>query len=85
MIHTISAISSVVWVVVIRDTEGVHVDNEPTHVCIDHVEVEGEDTLKDIVCTTGSVMEASALNRLIASVEAWLKKRRPARKERWYR
>ena len=80
MIHTILAISSVVWVVVVRDTEGGYMDNKPTHACMDHIELEGEDMLKDTcVCTTGSVMEARALNRLIASVEVWLKKRRRAR------
>ena len=48
MIHTILAISSVVWVVVVRDTEGGHMDNEPPHMCMDHVELEGEDMLKDM-------------------------------------
>jgi hypothetical protein len=48
MIYTIPAISSVVWVVVVSNTEGGHVDNEPTHVCMDHVEPEGEDILKDM-------------------------------------
>jgi hypothetical protein len=34
--------------VVVRDTEGGHVDNEPTYVCMDHVDLEGEDMLKDM-------------------------------------
>lgn len=42
MNRTILATSSIIRLVVVRDTDGGQVDNEPTHACVDRVDLEEE-------------------------------------------